>query len=169
MRTGIYARVSTKDGRQDTEIQLRQLRDFAATQNWTVVHEYIDRASGRHGDREQFQKMFGAASRREFDVLLFWSLDRLSREGTVETLNHLQKLTGYLPLFKASPPLLIIHGQDDAVVPVINAQQLARLCNLRKQIYSIELIPNEGHFFSIGAIITAKRKVEAFLNQHMLG
>jgi len=39
--------------------------------------------------------MFSAASRREFDVLLFWSLDRLSREGVVETLNHLQRLTGY--------------------------------------------------------------------------
>jgi DNA invertase Pin-like site-specific DNA recombinase len=39
--------------------------------------------------------MFAAASRREFDVLLFWSLDRLSREGTVETLNQLQRLTGY--------------------------------------------------------------------------
>jgi DNA invertase Pin-like site-specific DNA recombinase len=39
--------------------------------------------------------MFGAASKREFDILLFWSLDRLSREGTVETLNHLQRLTGY--------------------------------------------------------------------------
>src|SRR5580704_16585282 len=95
MRTAIYARVSTKDGRQDTENQLRQLRDFAATQGWTIVHEYVDRASGKHGDREQFQRMFGAASRLEFDVLLFWSLDRLSREGTVETLNHLQRLTSY--------------------------------------------------------------------------
>ncbi|HEY4049066.1 MAG TPA: recombinase family protein [Acidobacteriaceae bacterium] len=28
-------------------------------------------------------------------ILLFWSLDRLSREGTVETLNHLQRLTSY--------------------------------------------------------------------------
>jgi DNA invertase Pin-like site-specific DNA recombinase len=74
---------------------LRQLRQFAATQNWTVVHEYVDRASGKRGDREQFQKMFVAASRREFDILLFWSLDRLSPEGTVETLNHLQRLTGY--------------------------------------------------------------------------
>lgn len=26
---------------------------------------------------------------------MFWSLDRLSREGTVETLNHLQRLTDY--------------------------------------------------------------------------
>jgi DNA invertase Pin-like site-specific DNA recombinase len=89
MKTAIYARVSTKDGRQDTENQLRQLRQFAATQNWTVIHEYVDRASGNRSDREQFQKMFDAASRREFDNLLFWSLDRLSREGTVETLNHL--------------------------------------------------------------------------------
>jgi DNA invertase Pin-like site-specific DNA recombinase len=95
MKTAIYARVSTKDGRQDTENQLRQLQAFAKTQGWTVVHEYVDRASGKRSDREQFQRMFTAASRREFDILLFWSLDRLSREGVVETLNHLQRLTGY--------------------------------------------------------------------------
>jgi DNA invertase Pin-like site-specific DNA recombinase len=63
--------------------------------DWEIVHEYVDRASGKHSDREQFQKMFAAASRREFDILLFWSLDRLSREGTVETLNHLQRLNSY--------------------------------------------------------------------------
>lgn len=95
MKAAIYARVSTKDGRQDTENQLRQLRQFASTQGWQITTEYVDRASGKRSDREQFQKMFEAASRREFDVLLFWSLDRLSREGTVETLNHLQRLTGY--------------------------------------------------------------------------
>jgi DNA invertase Pin-like site-specific DNA recombinase len=95
MRIAIYARVSTKDGRQDTENQLRQLRAFAETQGWTVVDEYVDRASGKRGDRQQFQRMFTAASKREFDCLLFWSLDRLSREGTVETLNHLQRLTSY--------------------------------------------------------------------------
>lgn len=37
--------------------------------------------------------MFALASQREFDCLLFWRLDRLSREGTVEPLNHLQRLT----------------------------------------------------------------------------
>jgi DNA invertase Pin-like site-specific DNA recombinase len=95
MKIAIYARVSTKDGRQDTENQLRQLRQFSASQHWAIVNEYTDRASGKRGDRVQFQKMFEAASRREFNVLLFWSLDRLSREGTVETLNHLQRLTGY--------------------------------------------------------------------------
>jgi DNA invertase Pin-like site-specific DNA recombinase len=95
MKTAIYARVSTKDGRQDAENQLKQLRTFAATQGWEIVHEYVDKASGKRGDRDQFQKMFTAASKRQFDCLLFWSLDRLSREGTVKTLNHLERLNGY--------------------------------------------------------------------------
>jgi hypothetical protein len=76
-------------GRQDAENQLRQLRAIAETQSWTVVDEYVDRLSGKTADREQFQHMFHSASVRGFDVLLFWSLDRLSREGTVATLNHL--------------------------------------------------------------------------------
>jgi DNA invertase Pin-like site-specific DNA recombinase len=95
MRATLYARVSTRDKGQDTENQLIQLRKFAETQGWTITTEYVDRATGKRSDREQFQKMFASASRREFDVLLFWSLDRLSREGTVETLNHLQRLTSY--------------------------------------------------------------------------
>jgi len=95
MRVALYARVSTKDKGQDHENQLIQLRAFAKTQGWTVAREYVDKASGGKSDREQFQAMFSAASRREFDVLLFWSLDRFSREGTVETLIHLQRLGGY--------------------------------------------------------------------------
>jgi len=89
MKVALYARVSTKVKGQDTENQLIQLRAFTESQGWTVTAEYVDRASGKRGDREQFQKMFAAASRREFDVLLFWSLDRLSREGALETLQHL--------------------------------------------------------------------------------
>ena len=57
------------------------------------MKEYTDKASGKRGDRVQFQAMFDAASRREFDTVLFWSLDRFSREGVLETLQHLQRLT----------------------------------------------------------------------------
>jgi DNA invertase Pin-like site-specific DNA recombinase len=101
MQVAIYARVSTKDKGQDTENQLRQLREFCRKQDWAVVHEYIDKASGKRGDREQFQAMFAAASRREFDCVLFWSLDRFSREGTLETLTHLQRLTACGVAFKS--------------------------------------------------------------------
>ena len=84
-----------RDKGQDTENQLSQLRTFVATQGWTVAHEYVDRATGKHSDREQFQRLFEDASRRKFDLVLFWSLDRFSREGVLETLNHLQRLAAY--------------------------------------------------------------------------
>jgi DNA invertase Pin-like site-specific DNA recombinase len=95
MRAALYTRVSTRDKGQDTENQALQLRKFAETQGWVITTEYVDRVTGKRSDREQFQAMFAAASRREFDILLFWSLDRLSREGTVQTLNHLERLTTY--------------------------------------------------------------------------
>jgi DNA invertase Pin-like site-specific DNA recombinase len=37
--------------------------------------------------------MFSDARARKFDLLLFWSLDRLSREGVSATLGHLERLT----------------------------------------------------------------------------
>jgi len=92
-RVAIYARVSTKDKGQEVENQLRQLRDFSVLQGWTVVYEYVDHETGSTNDRTEFQVMFRDASQRKFDVLLFWALDRLSREGVLETLQHLNRLT----------------------------------------------------------------------------
>src|SRR6516164_6642241 len=45
--------------------------------------------------RAHFQRMFADARARKFDMVLFWSLDRLSREGVAASLNHLERLTGY--------------------------------------------------------------------------
>jgi len=95
VRVALYGRISTRDKGQDVENQLAQLREFAARQGWTLVHEFVDRESGSTADRTEFQAMFRAASQRKFDVLLFWSLDRLSREGVLETLQHLNRLTSY--------------------------------------------------------------------------
>ena len=93
MNCGLYVRVSTN--KQETENQLGQLRDFAQKQGWTLVAEYPDEVTGKHADRPQFQRMFRDASQGKLDVLLFWSLDRLSREGALETLQHLNRLTSY--------------------------------------------------------------------------
>jgi DNA invertase Pin-like site-specific DNA recombinase len=91
----LYARVSTRDKGQDNENQLIALREFCAKQGWTVAHEYVDRATGKHSDREQFKVMFSAASRREFDATITWALDRLSREGVAQTFEHIKTLLGY--------------------------------------------------------------------------
>jgi len=94
-RVAIYARVSTKHKRQEVENQLRQLREFSALQGWISVREYVDHETGSTNDRAEFQAMFKDASQRKFDVLLFWALDRLSREGVLETLQHLNRLTSF--------------------------------------------------------------------------
>lgn len=89
----IYARVSTFTRGQDVENQLCQLREFAEKMGWTVTREYIDHASGAKREREAFQQLFADAAQRRFDLVLFWSLDRFSREGTLQTLQYLQRLT----------------------------------------------------------------------------
>ena len=93
MNIAIYSRISTD--KQDNENQLNQLRGFATSQSWHIKCEYVDVATGKNSDREQFRALFKAASRREFELVLFWSLDRFSREGVLETLTYLQNLTQY--------------------------------------------------------------------------
>lgn len=96
MKCAIYARVSTEGRGQDAENQLAQLRQFAAAMTWEITAEYVDNvsASGRK-ERPAFVRLFEAASKRKFDIVLFWSLDRFSREGVRETLNHLTRLDGW--------------------------------------------------------------------------
>jgi DNA invertase Pin-like site-specific DNA recombinase len=94
MRVAIYARVSTNNGGQDPENQLAQLREHCAEEGWTIVEEFVDHATGGRSDRERFQAMMTALFRRprRFDLVLFWSLDRLSREGVLKTLQHLERI-----------------------------------------------------------------------------
>jgi DNA invertase Pin-like site-specific DNA recombinase len=93
-RVAIYGRVSTRDKGQEVENQLAQLREFGAKQGWTISCEYADRESGANRDRIEFQEMFRDAAHRRFDLLLIWSLDRFTREGVLETLTLLNRLTG---------------------------------------------------------------------------
>ena len=95
MRVALYARVSTTDKGQDTENQLLQLRQFAETQGWAITGEYVDQKTGRTSDREAFQRLFQDAYQKRFDLVLFWALDRFSREGATDTLQHLRKLSTY--------------------------------------------------------------------------
>jgi len=92
MRIAIYARVSKSDESQDTGNQVAPLRDYARALGGEVYKEYIDEASGGNGDRSGFLRMLEDADRRQFDLLLVWSLDRLSREGISNTLGYLERL-----------------------------------------------------------------------------
>lgn len=93
MRIALYTRVSTD--KQDAKNQVTQLREFAARQGWEIAREYVDHETGSTCERREFQQMFADGSRRQFDLVLFWALDRLSREGVYQTLQHLNRLESY--------------------------------------------------------------------------
>jgi DNA invertase Pin-like site-specific DNA recombinase len=93
----IYARVSTHDKGQDPENQLLQLRAWCERAGHELVAEYVEHESGNKGerDRKAFAALLSAAARREFDLVLFWSLDRFSREGMAQTVGYLQRLQAH--------------------------------------------------------------------------
>ena len=80
MRAALYSRVSTQHKGQETANQLLQLRECCQAQHWSVLQEYEDHESGGKSERTAFQQMLRDAAARSFDVLFFWSLDRLTRE-----------------------------------------------------------------------------------------
>jgi DNA invertase Pin-like site-specific DNA recombinase len=86
----LYARVSTD--KQELENQLSQLRVFVGKKEWMIFKEYTDILSGKENHRPAFDNLFKDARRNLFDGVLFWSLDRFSRSGTLFTLQKLKEL-----------------------------------------------------------------------------
>jgi len=121
MRAATYTRVSTRDKGQDTANQLDQLRDLCRARSWEIVAEYEDRDTGSKPDRTQFQAMMRDSMRRRFDVVLFWALDRFTREGAFETLQYLNTLSTYgIGFLSFTEPYLDSCGIfKDAVIAIL--------------------------------------------------
>lgn len=81
-RAAIYARTSSVSQQFGYSIneQLRCCSDRCEMFGWSVTHVYRDEAkSGKDTDRPMFQQMLSHAEAGDFDVLVFWKLDRFSR------------------------------------------------------------------------------------------
>lgn len=92
MKVALYARVSKNDESQDLENQLAPLRAFAKSLGKMEIVEYLDCSSGGSSDRCGFLSMLRDADKKQFELLLVWSLDRFSREGISNTLGYLERL-----------------------------------------------------------------------------
>jgi DNA invertase Pin-like site-specific DNA recombinase len=104
MRAAIYLRVSTDQ--QTTENQRADLERVAAQRGWHVVEVYIDHGiSGAKGRdrRPGFDRLCKDATRRKFDLIAAWSVDRLGRS--------LQDLVGFLSEIHAAGVDLFLHQQ----------------------------------------------------------
>jgi putative DNA-invertase from lambdoid prophage Rac len=122
-RVVIYGRVSTQD--QDARNQIRQLKVYTAAQGWQVVYVITDVCSGSTAasDREGLTKVMTLAHQRRFDVLLFWSLDRFSREGSRKTIGYLTQLEGFgVGWHSFTEPYISTLGVfSDAIIALLSA------------------------------------------------
>lgn len=101
MRAAIYVRISTSNKGQDVDNQLIQLREFCERMGYTIAKEYSDEVSGGSPERPAFKQLFADAARRKFDLVLFWSLDRWTREGTRAAIRYMEQLESYGIAFKS--------------------------------------------------------------------
>jgi DNA invertase Pin-like site-specific DNA recombinase len=101
MKVAIYARISTTNKGQDADNQIQVLREFSKRMDYEIIMEYVDEISGGTSERPAFKRMFTDASKRKFDLVLFWSLDRFSREGTRATIHYMEQLESYGVNFKS--------------------------------------------------------------------
>lgn len=110
-RAALYIRVSTDQ--QTTDNQERELREIAARTGWNIVEVYKDHGiSGAKGrdKRPAFDALCKDASRRRFDVVMAWSVDRLGRS--------LQDLISFLSELHALGVDLFLHQQGiDTTTP----------------------------------------------------
>jgi DNA invertase Pin-like site-specific DNA recombinase len=110
-RAAIYVRVST-DG-QTVDNQRRELEQAAERAGWEIVGVYDDNGVSGAKSREQregFDRLCRDATRRKFDVVMSWSVDRLGRS--------LQDLIGFLSELHAGGVDLYLHQQGiDTTTP----------------------------------------------------
>jgi DNA invertase Pin-like site-specific DNA recombinase len=92
-RAAIYARVSTDS--QTVENQIRELRQIAERRGWEIMEVYTDAGIGGAKGRTQrpgLDQMLKDATRRKFDIVMSWAIDRLGRSliDLLGTIQHLE-------------------------------------------------------------------------------
>lgn len=94
MKTALYARISTRDGRQFAENQIERMRSYASRQGWTIVREYVDHGTGAKGieGRDQLAELMQDAYLGKFEMVLVFALDRFTREGVLKAFQYIERL-----------------------------------------------------------------------------
>jgi putative DNA-invertase from lambdoid prophage Rac len=95
MKVAIYARVSTSDKEQNPDTQLMPLREFVKAQGWEVYLEYVDEAPANDLlHRAAWRELLDDGSKRHFDLLLVWRIDRAFR-SVLDAATTLERLRGW--------------------------------------------------------------------------
>ena len=97
---------------------------------YEVVHEYEDVVSGDATTRPQLEAGLLAAHQRKFDVLLVWSIDRLSRERALVALDLLNKVEQTGVCFRSYAEQFLDSGEHfrEAIVASTRILPLSTQC-----------------------------------------
>ena len=121
-KAALYLRVSTTE--QTTENQRRELLAVAKRSGWQIVETYEDAGiSGAKGRdrRPAFDRLLKDATRRHFDVVMAWSVDRLGRS--------LQDLVGFMDDLNSLGVDLYLHQQSiDTTTP--SGRAMFQMCGV---------------------------------------
>ena len=119
MKTAIYARVSTDE--QTTDNQVLKLKQVADRNGWKVEAIYADPISGAKSKRPELDKLMKAIMRKEIDMVMVWSVDRLGRS--------LQHLTTLLSDIHSKGINLYLHQQGiDTTTP--SGKMMFQMCGV---------------------------------------
>ena len=91
----IYVRISTADKHQSTEMQIKELTDFATTRGFCIYGVYEDKGySGSNSNRPMLKQLMQDVREGKVTHVLCWRLDRWFRslKEVVNTLNELTEL-----------------------------------------------------------------------------
>lgn len=92
MKVALYARVSTEE--QTTDNQVLSLTQYANARGWQIAEIYQESESAwRFGHQKELGRLYGdiKASKKQYDAVLVWALDRLTREGVAAILNMVDR------------------------------------------------------------------------------
>ncbi len=119
VKAGLYARVSKAE--QTSRNQISELRDYCTRQGWEIHHEYVDEDVRGSDPKPELERLLRDAHERRFDVMLAWSLDRVSRRGAQDALDLLDRLhaANVDYVFLKEPYLSSLGPWKDAVVAII--------------------------------------------------
>ena len=163
MNVGVYVRVSTQQ--QTTENQLLELYEVCERNDWTVVEEYNETVSGTKGqnDRDELKRMLIDASRKKFDKVVVWSVDRLGRnmKHLVSILSQLKDLDIDLYAYKQGIDTSTTMGSSFYYMVGIFSE-LENNMRRERQLIGIKKHMNEGVKFGRKDVVDDEKEYQIY-------
>ena len=171
--------------RRTTFPYAKQAHTFARGDRSVYLPHYLDTTQGSPNDPQRHYELWartvrdalaeiwsrtGIPATRTF--LIGYSLGASVALAVGATEPHLAGIvvwSGSLPDayrdVRELPPILILHGARDSLIPEYNAHQLATLCTLRRFACDLKIYPDEGHAFSKAGIADADSQIDRFIDR----